>query len=167
MTDNNQNSQAAKEAEEKKKAAEAKAAKDKADAEAKAKKEAEAKEKAEAKAKADEEAEKKAAKEAEENGVDIKELDVDKHSSRDELEAVAEELGVPDAHIAKVNSREELWRLVKNAYQVSKMPVEKRPKMKGDQMKLTIKHNGNLYEKGEWYELDAKTRKAFREAFYI
>ena len=34
-------------------------------------------------------------------------------------------------------------------------------------MKVNVKHNGKLYEKGEAYELDAKTKKVFKEKGWL
>lgn len=95
-------------------------------------------------------------------------LDVNAYSGRDELEAAAAKLNVPQEKLDAVTSREELWHVVKNAMlDATQVKAVEESVEGGSLMKCTVKHNGVWYKKGVRYELDKATYELFRSKYFI
>lgn len=95
-------------------------------------------------------------------------LSVNRSSSRLELENAGLALNVDEAKLKAVSDHEELWKLVKNAWINKNTVVNVEEDVEaGDLMKVTVKHNGQFYKKGNHYELDGELREEFRNNFFI
>lgn len=137
-------------------------------------------EEAAAKAKADAEAEaleETAAREAEletrskekEPDAEVaRSIDVNKYSSRLDLLNAGLTLGLDEKSLDKASSQEELWHMVKTKLIALKTVVTVEPENKaGYQMKCNLKHAGQFYKKGEYYELGEEIKNHFLENYYI
>lgn len=102
------------------------------------------------------------------DSVGIPNLNVNKYSSRLDLENAGLALGIDEKKMAAAASQEALWKLVKNADQARRTVVSVEEEGgKGHKMKQTVKHCGLIYKAGQWYELPEEVRKEFFEKFYI
>lgn len=95
-------------------------------------------------------------------------LNVNKFSSRMELETAGLALGLDEKKLASAGSQEALWKIVKNAYLAKKTFVSvDEDSGEGELMKVNVKHSGEFYKKGQRYVLSDDLREDFRSKFYI